>query len=118
MSRSLPLLLVLAAGFNSCLGNLLLKWSRLSVAPEASTVEKLMHIGFIGGLGFYAVNVVLFAKALDAMEVSIAYPILAGSGFAMLAAASWYFFNEPFTLVKGLGLALVLAGIFLLAQEG
>jgi multidrug transporter EmrE-like cation transporter len=118
MTKALSLLLVLAAGLNSCIGNLLLKWSRAATPVDASAIEKLSHIGFIGGLGFYAINVVLFAKALDAMEVSIAYPILAGSGFAMLAAASWYLFDEPFTLVKGVGLSLVLAGIVLLAQRG
>ncbi|WP_245262770.1 multidrug efflux SMR transporter [Ensifer sp. BR816] len=75
-------------------------------------------MSFIGGLAFYGVNVVLFAKALDSMEVSIAYPILAGSGFAMLIVASYCVFGEPFPPYKWIGLALVLVGIIFLARAG
>lgn len=116
--KLLPLLLVLAAGVNSCIGNLLLKWSRLSVPADASTIEKLLSPGFLGGMMFYAVNVVLFAKALDELEVSIAYPILAGAGFALLAIASSFLFGEGLTLAKGAGIGLILVGISVLARAG
>ncbi len=112
------ILLVLLAGVNSCVGNLLLKWSRTATAADAGTVEKLLSPGFIGGLFFYAVNVVLFAKALDHMQVSVAYPILAGFGFALLVLASWAIFHEPITVSKIAGIGLVLAGIVTLAQPG
>ncbi|TCU31319.1 DMT family transporter [Rhizobium azibense] len=114
--NELPLVLVLAAGLNSCIGNILLKWSRTSMPADAGLLDKFLSVGFIGGLAFYGINIILFAKALDSMEVSIAYPILAGSGFAMLAAASYYIFGEPFHLHKWIGLALVLAGVVFLAR--
>ncbi|MDE5457545.1 QacE family quaternary ammonium compound efflux SMR transporter [Bradyrhizobium sp. CSA112] len=107
---------VLAASLNSCIGNLLLKWSRTSLPANAGLADKFLSIGFIGGLAFYGISVVLFAKALDSMEVSVAYPILAGSGFAMLAVTSSYIFGEPFHLHKWIGLGLVLAGIIFLAR--
>ncbi|MDX8516257.1 DMT family transporter [Mesorhizobium captivum] len=111
-----PLIMVLAAGLNSCIGNILLKWSRTSLPTDAGPTDKFLSIGFIGGLLFYGINVVFFAKALDSMEVSVAYPILAGSGFAMLAITSYYIFGEPFHLSKWIGLGLVLAGVILLAR--
>ncbi|MER9607013.1 multidrug efflux SMR transporter [Mesorhizobium sp. M0243] len=114
--NTLPLITVLAAGLNSCIGNMLLKWSRTSLPTDAGPIDKFLSIGFMGGLLFYGVNVVFFAKALDSMEVSVAYPILAGSGFAMLAVASYYIFGEPFHLSKGIGLGLVLAGIIVLTR--
>ncbi len=116
--KLLPLLLVLAAGVNSCIGNLLLKWSRTSAPPDASALAKLLSPGFVGGMAFYAVNVALFAKALDDMEVSVAYPILAGAGFALLAIASGVIFNEPLTLTKAAGMGLILAGIAVLSRGG
>lgn len=116
--KLLPLALVLGAGVNSCIGNLLLKWSRTTMPAEASTIEKLLTPGFIGGMFFYAVNVVLFAKALDEMEVSVAYPILAGSGFALLAVASSFLIGETLTVAKGAGIGLILFGILVLARSG
>ncbi|ULJ74231.1 DMT family transporter [Rhizobium gallicum] len=115
--KATPLILVLAAGLNSCIGNILLKWSRTSLPGDVGLADKFLSIGFIGGLAFYCINVVLFAKALDSMEVSVAYPILASSGFVMLAFTSHYLFGEPLHLCKWIGLALVLAGIVFLARE-
>ncbi|CCM80197.1 MULTISPECIES: DMT family transporter [Rhizobium] len=114
--NALPMVLVFAAALNSCIGNMLLKWSRASLPADAGVADQFISIGFMGGLTFYGVNVVLFAKALDSMEVSIAYPIMAGSGFAMLMVASYCVFGEPFHPHKWIGLALVLAGIIFLAR--
>ncbi|MER8511272.1 SMR family transporter [Mesorhizobium sp. M0894] len=112
------LIWVLAAGLNSCIGNLLLKWSRTSLPANAGLADNFLSIGFMGGLAFYGLNVILFAKGLDSMEISVAYPILAGSGFAMLMIASHYLFGEPFHPHKWIGVALVLAGIVSLIRGG
>ncbi|AYG70613.1 SMR family transporter [Rhizobium sp. CCGE531] len=114
--NALPMILVFAASLNSCIGNMLLKWSRVSLPADAGVADKFFSISFLSGLAFYGINVVLLAKALDSMEVSIAYPILAGSGFAMLMVASYYVFGEPFRPHKWIGLALILAGIIFLAR--
>ncbi|MCP5433770.1 MAG: small multidrug resistance protein [Alphaproteobacteria bacterium] len=109
------LLLVLAAGINSCIGNLLLKQSRVS-AGDAGLISMVVNPYFIGGLMFYGVNVILFAKALDQAPVSIAYPILAGFGFALLVLASGLIFGERMSLVQASGLLLVAGGIWLMAR--
>ena len=108
--------LVLLAGFNSCIGNLALKKSRLVSDPEAGFLLNLMNPYFFLGLFFYAVNVVLFAKALDDAPVSVAYPVLAASGFAMLTLSSAWLFSEKVGLLQVAGMALIVAGIALLAQ--
>jgi len=59
---------------------------------------------------------VLFAKALDALPVSKAYPVLAGSGFVLLAFAAALFFGESITLRNILGMILIFSGILLLAR--
>ena len=114
--KLLPLGLIIAAGINSCVGNVFLKWSRSAVPEGTTIIMKLLSPWFIGGLIFYAINVVLFAKALDDIEVSIAYPILAGIGFALLAIFSAIYLNEPMTASKIVGIVLVLLGIAVLAK--
>ncbi len=71
---------------------------------------------FIGGLGFYGINVILFAKALTHLDVSVAYPVLAGLGFALLAVASRLLLGEQLTPLRILGIALILGGIYMVAR--
>ncbi len=110
------LILVLLAGFNSCIGNLALKKSRLISDPDLGFLLNLLNPYFFLGLFFYAVNVVLFAKALDNAPVSVAYPILAASGFAMLSFSSAWLFDEKIGFAQLVGMALIVSGIALLAQ--
>ena len=111
------LLLVFLAGFCSCLGNLALKQSRSFAPGSGDFLVSLINPYFISGLFFYGINVILFAKALDAIPVSIAYPILAGSGFALLTIAASILFSEHLSALQMLGLSLILIGIVFLAQD-
>ena len=110
-----PWFLVIAAGVNTCLGNILLKYSR-KVAPDPGLLSMLFSPWFMGGIFFYAVNVILFAKALDTLPVSSAYPVLAGLGFLFLSVASFCWLGENLTVYKIIGMALVLAGIVFLSR--
>lgn len=114
--NALPLISVFAAGLSSCIGSILLKWSRTSLPAGAGPADKFLSIGFMAGLVFYGINVLLFAKALETIEVSVAYPVLAGTGFALLVVSSHYIFGETFHLYNWIGLGLVLAGIIFLVQ--
>jgi multidrug transporter EmrE-like cation transporter len=108
-------LLILAAGVNSMIGNVLLKQSRLA-GPSATFVDQVRSPWFIGGLVFYGINVVLFAKALDRLPVSAAYPVLAACGFALLAVVSAFVFGERLSVMQYCGLAVTLGGIALIAR--
>lgn len=108
--------LVLAAGVNSCIGNLLLKRSRLE-APDPSLFSLLFSPWFIAGLVFYGINVILFAKALDKLPVSAAYPVLAGMGFGLITIAGSYFFGERLGLNQYIGLGIILTGIIIMSRS-
>ena len=110
-----PWLLILAAGVNSMIGNVLLKQSRIA-GGNAPFVEQLLSPWFIGGLLFYGVNVVLFAKALDRLPVSAAYPVLAACGFVLLAVVSAVVFGERLSPVQYGGIVVTIAGIALVAR--
>ncbi len=110
--------LVVFAGINSCIGNVLLKMGRVKLGPEAGLIEHTFSPWFIGGICFYVVNVFLFAKALETAPVSVAYPVLATSSFAILVVASHYIFAEKLSPVQLAGLGLAILGIILMARTG
>lgn len=116
--KYLPVFLVLLAGVNSCIGNVLLKYSRIYSPEHDSLLERYLTPAFAGGLFFYGVNVLLFAKALDDIDVSIAYPILAGSGFVFLAILSSYLFGEIITPSKLMGMLMIFLGVIAVSYKG
>jgi undecaprenyl phosphate-alpha-L-ara4N flippase subunit ArnE len=107
-------LLIFIAALNSTAGNILLKKSREDI--NQGLLDWLFNPLFIGGLFFYAVNVILFAKALERLPVSVAYPTLAGIGFLTLVIFSNVFLGEKLNGVQILGVILILAGVFALAK--
>jgi len=108
------LLLVVAAVLNGA-GSLLLKQSRLGIDPNAGW-ERWLSPWLFAGIGCYGINVLVFAKALEALNVSVAYPVLAGLSFALISLGAAYYFKENFGWMQWIGLMLVLVGIILLAQ--
>jgi len=110
------LLFVLIAALCSTVGNMLLKASSMHVSAGSPFYAKLLSPFFVGAVLFYVINLGFFSRALDQMPVSVGYPILAASGFAMLAVAAALFYGENFGRWQVGGLAMVVLGIFALAQ--
>ena len=108
--------LVFAAAINTCIGNLLLKRSRLE-ATDSGLVSLLFSPWFLGGLVFYGINVILFAKALDKLPVSTAYPVFAGIGFGLIAIAGSWLFKEHLSLNHWIGLGFILAGMIIMSRS-
>ena len=73
------------------------------------------------GLVFFGVNAVFYMYALQskALKISIAYPIMVGGGYALIALVARYhpFFAETLTWSQKLGVALVFVGIVLIAAQ-
>lgn len=113
MTTAIAWLLIIFAAINSTLGNLLLKKAS---TPGGGLLVMVFNPYFIAGLVFYGVNVLLFAKALEVLPVSIAYPVLAGVGFLFLVFASNILLGEMLSLYQGWGILMILAGVILLAK--
>jgi small multidrug resistance pump len=62
----------------------------------------------------YLVSFVLLAQTLKSMEVGTAYAIWSAVGTALIVAIGIVFFNESVTLVRMLGIALIIGGVVLL----
>lgn len=106
---------IFIAAINNSMGSLLLKKSRI-VATDSSLLGLLFSPWFIAGLAVYGINVILFAKALEKLPVSIAYPVFAGIGFSLIALGGGWFFGERFDLNQWIGLGMILAGIIIMSR--
>jgi multidrug transporter EmrE-like cation transporter len=106
---------LLAAAVNNCIGSLLLKRSRLE-APDPGLVSLLFSPWFIGAVVVYGINVVLFAKALEKLPVSAAYPVFAGIGFGLIAIGGSCFFGERLGVTQWVGLGTILAGMIIMSR--
>lgn len=107
---------VVAAGINTCIGNLLLKQSR-RFPNDLGLLASFLSPWFIGGLFFFGINVVLFTKALEKLPVSAAYPVLAGLGFSLLAIFGNLLFEERLSVSQWGALAMILAGIVIMSRS-
>ena len=73
------------------------------------------------GLFCFAVNAAFYMYALQsrALKISIAYPIMVGGGFALIAVVARLHpaFSEMLTWGQKLGILLVFLGIILIASQ-
>ncbi len=69
------------------------------------------------GLFCFATNVLFYTYALKKIPISLAYPIMVGAGFAIIAVVAWRYLGESLSVGQWLGVGLILAGIVLVARE-
>ena len=87
--------------------------------PAIKTV--LTSVPLTVGLTCFALNAAFYAYALQStkLPISIAYPIMVGGGYALIAviAGCHPALNESLTLGQKLGVGLVLLGVFVIAYQ-
>ena len=74
--------------------------------------QPLFVIGFI----LYGLAAVLWFSVLPRVDLSISYPVLVGLTFVLVVSGSMVVFNENLPWAKVLGMALILAGVALVAR--
>ena len=109
------MLVFLAAIVNSVAG-MLLKQSRV-VADGGAIWLLVLSPWFIAACLCYLGNTFLFAKSLDFLPLSFVYPVYAGAGFALIAIAGNLLFHEQFGVSQGVGIVLILIGIFAASRD-
>lgn len=119
--------LVLALALNAA-ANLMMKVGSTRLnrpgLPEGSGAPGLLSLlinnwVLILALAFFATNVLFYAYALKAefLPVSMAYPIMVGGGFAIIAVVAWWFMGERMSGLQWVGVVMILAGVILVARE-
>lgn len=121
---ALSLTLILAGVFLNALAQLLLKAGTNAVGQfEFSSVNLLpvgMKLAFqpfiLGGIVCYVVSLVVWIMALSRVEVSIAYPMLS-IGYVINAIAAWYLFGESVTVMRMVGIGIIVIGVYIVARS-
>ena len=82
----------------------------------ADAVPRVWWPVFAVGLMLGAANTFLFARAIKAIPLSIAYPVFTGASFAVITLAAALAFHERLIPAHLLGIGLVVGGIILVTR--
>jgi multidrug transporter EmrE-like cation transporter len=104
-----------AAIITSLVGQVLLKSGASdSVAAEAGFLDQLFRWPTMFGLAFYGGAALLYIIALRKIPMSVALPCTAAS-YVVIALIGWAVFGESLGMAKIAAIALISAGVVLLA---
>ena len=78
-------------------------------------VKVFTQLPIIAGLVCYVISLVVWIIGLSRTDVTIAYPMLS-LGYVVSAAGAWMFLGEAVSLQRMLALAIIVAGVALLAR--
>ncbi len=68
------------------------------------------------GMALYLVAMVVWFRVLATLPLSVAYPIVMSLNFLVVTLAAVMLFRESFSVAKGIGLIVILAGIAILSR--
>ena len=77
----------------------------------------LRHWIVLLGLVCFAANVVFYAFALQKLPISVAYPIMVTSGFAIIVIVAGLMLRERLTALQWCGVAAIVVGVILVAKD-
>lgn len=97
------------------------RWALLAAAVLSEVAASLSLKAALGAPAFYLVVAVgyvaaftlLFAVLRRGMPLGVAYGVWGACGVALTAVLSALLFREPFTVVMGIGMVLVIGGVLL-----
>lgn len=101
--------------------NILIKASALE--KDGAGVEGMIR-GFIlnpwmiAGIASFGLALIAYRFVLNqGIKVSIAYPVMTTSGYAIVLLASRYFFQEQLNGLQWLGILLLVVGLWLISSQ-
>lgn len=90
------------------------------LASEQGPIHTVMRVLFqpfvLAGLVAYVVSAALWIVVLSQMPVSVAYPMLS-IGYVLNAVAAYYLFGESLTVLKIVGIGVIVIGVVLVARS-
>jgi len=119
------ILLLVSCTIITPVGNLLLKWgmNQCGSITETNLGVVQYYLGVLSkpqvlvGAVIYIVSALLWLAVLGMMDISAAYPIFVSGAFLIVTVAAILLFQEHVNLIRILGIAVMLLGIFLVSQS-
>lgn len=109
--------LVLAIVLNVA-GQLFFKRAAMSgAAPGTAAHKAFLSHWFIGGAGSLGASMLLWVLVLRELPLTLAHPIT-GAVFILVPLASHFLWKEPLPRTRLLGILVIIAGIYFVAQSG
>ena len=117
-------LLLLVSVFSNVTANILLKKGVTAFGGLSGQKAKLFieltkaatNPFVIVGIGLYGFSFLIWLRILSFNDLSRAYPIFATIVFLLTTAGSIVFLNEGVSLLRFVGIAIILVGIYLVAR--
>jgi len=75
------------------------------------------HWILLVGLACFAANVVFYAYALQRLPISVAYPVMVTTGFAIIVVVAGMLLGERLSPLQWIGVTLILVGVVLVARD-
>lgn len=102
---------------------LLLKVGMARIGHFDFHVENIIPIGWevatslpiIAGLFFYVIAVIIWMMVLSRADVSLAYP-LSSLGYVFATILAVALFHEHVTWLRGIGVGMIIFGVFMISQ--
>lgn len=119
---ALIILMTFVVALNVC-GHVFLKMGMNQVGtPEGRSIidfalAAIVNPYVILGLTGYVSSVAGYIVVLSRTQLSVAYPILMSTGYALVVLASFMWLKEPFNALKWAGIFLILTGVILVSAK-
>lgn len=116
-----PYLLIVISIVLGAFAQIAMKLGSSQVAAEgmnltAQLLKYFTNIPILSGFLLYALSAVVWIFALSRVPLSIAYPMVASS-YVLVVFLSWLIFHEPVSVMRILGLAIIVAGVIIIANS-
>jgi multidrug transporter EmrE-like cation transporter len=96
-------------------GSSILKYSSLYRATASSKLG-IYYLIFIGAMGLFGASFPFYAYGLSKMKLSVAQPIFSVGSYVALALIAFFFFKDTYSLLKILGLVVIIGGVLMVAN--
>ncbi|OGT22455.1 MAG: hypothetical protein A3C55_00400 [Gammaproteobacteria bacterium RIFCSPHIGHO2_02_FULL_42_13] len=94
------------------MGTISFAWAHL----WATATQIAFNPYLIIGLSLYVFSVIFWLVVLSRIQVGMAYP-LSSLGYITTAIAAAYFLGENFSLLRMIGIFVIIGGVYLVAQS-
>ncbi len=94
-----------------------LKWGTKSGLPVHYADNRLqfnLNLYSLGGMALYVLSFVLYVYLISKYDLGYIIPLATAFVYIVIFVASYFIFDEVFTAVKIVGIALILGGLVLL----